>query len=88
MSENEMAQEIERLREELAEMTKSRDRLCTWLCQAMRLAPMTNEELEEMRDRPGKDVQELLRDLMPPEMHDLIDDPIDAQRTENVSVSV
>ena len=64
MNEQELREENERLRRELAKMTASRERLMTWLCQALNFKPMSEEEIDEMMKRPGQDISDLLRDLL------------------------
>ena len=72
MSEQELVEENERLRRELAAMTKSRDRFREWLCQAFGLETdpdVLEKELQEMlvrmETRPSRDVHGLLRDILP-----------------------
>jgi len=72
MNEQEMREEIERLRTELAAVKLSRERLCDWLCQAHGFEPPTDAEIEEMMNARGREGNELLREILPPEMHDLI----------------
>ena len=76
MSEQEMLNEIDRLRQELAVMTRSRERLMKWLCQALRFETdpeVLEREIKEMEYLPPRDVNDVLRDLLPPDMHYLID---------------
>lgn len=72
MNEQELRAENQRLRDELEKMTKSRERLMEWLCHSLGFKPLTDEEIEEMLKQPRYEVHELLRDLLPPDMHDLI----------------
>ena len=74
MNIQELRAENERLKDELAKMTKSRERLMEWLCQVLRFKPLTDEEIEEMRKQPRYDAHDLMRELFPPDMHDLIED--------------
>jgi hypothetical protein len=74
MSEQEMMQENERLKRELAAMTTSRERLMSWFCQAMQLEPVTDQEIKEAMSREATPIDELLRELLPPDMYYLIDE--------------
>jgi hypothetical protein len=76
MSEQEMMSEIERLRIQVADLTRSRERLVKWLCQALRFETdpeVLEREIKEMEYLPPRDVNDVLRDLLPPDMHYLID---------------
>jgi len=81
MNEQEMQQEIERLRRELAEMTKSRNRLCDWFCQFNGFKPLSEEEIEELKKMPGRTVDELMRDILPADMHHLVLDETRAKES-------
>ena len=73
MSENEMRQEIDRLRGELADIRADRDRLHKTLCRVLPFEPVeiTPEQLAEIARR-ARPVQEALRDLFPVESHRFI----------------
>jgi hypothetical protein len=73
MSEQEMLQEINRLRRELAEVREDRNSLHKTLCGMLPVdrTEITPEEFEEIRRR-ARPVDEVLRDLLPPDMHFLI----------------
>jgi hypothetical protein len=65
MSEQEMLQEIERLRRELADMTKSRDRLREMIYAIVPLdSPDVTEELIlEMMQQPAQGIDDIIADL-------------------------
>ena len=71
MSEKEMAQEIERLRHELVEVTRSRDRLREMICKLWPVPEITPEEFERML-KNARPVDEVLRDIIPPDLHEEI----------------
>lgn len=73
MNEQEMQQEIERLRRELADVREDRNSLHQMLCSMIPVEEMdmTPEQFEEIRNR-ARPVDEVLRDLFPPALHHLI----------------
>jgi hypothetical protein len=70
MSEQDMAQEIVRLKRELEAANKSRERWREMLCAFIPIdkTEITPEEFERMK-KTAKPVDELLREILPPEMH-------------------
>lgn len=85
MTEHEMQNEIERLRRELAEVTKSRDRMRVWLCQSLGFETdpdALEQELKEMETQSVREIGDLLRDILPASVHDRInDDSTELNRT-------
>jgi SMC interacting uncharacterized protein involved in chromosome segregation len=69
--EQQMAQEIEQLRRELAELRKDRDSLHKHLCSMIPVdrTEITPEQFEEMAKR-ARTVDEVLRDLLPPDFYE------------------
>ena len=68
MSEQEMREDNERLRRQVAELTKSRERLLNWLCQALRFETdpeVLAKEIEELLRQPPHDAFDVLREVLP-----------------------
>jgi cell division septum initiation protein DivIVA len=75
MNEQELREENERLRRQVAELTKSRERLLDWLCQALRFETdpeVLEKEMEEMLRQPGRDAFDLLREVLPADLQYLV----------------
>jgi hypothetical protein len=66
MTEREMKDEIERLRAELAEANKSRERLREMICAILPVAPpeVMEREIEEMMRNPPSDITDIIADMM------------------------
>jgi hypothetical protein len=65
--------EIERLRRELDKVREDRNNLHKWLCDIIPIdrTEITPEEFEEIK-KNARDLEDVLRDLLPPEQHHLI----------------
>ncbi len=65
MNEQEMQQEIERLRRELADVTKSRDRLREMICDILPMdSPEVTEALVlEMMEQPAQGIEDIIAEL-------------------------
>ncbi|MBI2808155.1 MAG: hypothetical protein HYX68_24480 [Planctomycetes bacterium] len=75
MNEQEMREEIERLRRELAEVRADRNSLHKIVCSMIPVEEMdmTPEQFETIKNA-ARPVSEVLRDLLPPTLHHLISD--------------
>lgn len=73
MTEQEMLQEIERLRRELADVQKDRNQLHKTLCSILPVeeTEITPKQFEELR-KSARDPAEVLRDLFPADLRHLI----------------
>lgn len=73
MSQQEMQQEIERLRRELANVREDRNQLHKMLCSMIPIdrTEITPEEFAELV-KNAKPVDELMRDLLPPHLYDIV----------------
>ena len=73
MNEQEMRQEIERLRRELAEVREDRNNLHKMLCSMIPVdrTEITQEEFERAIQN-AKTVDELFRDLLPADLYEVV----------------
>jgi hypothetical protein len=73
MNEQEMREEIDRLRRELAEVREDRNSLHKTLCSMIPIdrTEITPEEFEALA-KSARSVDELLRDILPPDLQKLV----------------
>ncbi len=90
MNEQDLREENERLRREVADLTKSRARLLGWLCQSLNFEAdpeVLEKEMKEMLRQPHRDAFDVLRAALPAEMQYLIYGAGNAESKERASAS-
>ncbi len=90
MNEQELRDENERLRRQVEDLTKSRERLLEWLCQALRFEndpKVLEKEIEEMLLQPHRDAFDVLREVLPADLQYLVSDGENADPKQKVSAS-